>query len=107
MSHTLLEGGGAAGAAAPPGDALAHIVAGKTRVLLALLTRHGLAGSRALFIDGDHPPDDFRRAIRNLPRMKPLPARGANVADIVQAQVLVVTPAALAAVQAHLLQDFS
>jgi ribosomal protein L4 len=89
------------------GGALAPIVEGKTRALEALLSRHGLAGKRVVFIDGPgHPPDAFRRAVRNIPRAKPLPATGANVQDIVGAEVLVVTPAAIDALCAHLLQDF-
>ena len=88
-------------------DALAPIVAGKTRALERLLALHGLTGKKVVFIDGPgHPPQAFRRAVSNLPRTKPLPAGGANVQDIVDAEVLVMTSAAVTAVTQHLLQDF-
>jgi ribosomal protein L4 len=86
--------------------ALAHIQDGKTRVLRGLLAAHGQDGRRVLFMDGDHPPEGFRRAIRNLAGSKPLPARGANVQDLLLHEVLVVTPAALDALAEHLGQDF-
>lgn len=111
LAMTVADSGAAAAAGANSSaaaeGALAPIVEGKTRALEALLARHGLVGKRVVFIDGPgHPPDAFRRAVRNIPRAKPLPAGGANVQDIVGAEVLVVTPAAIEALSAHLLLDF-
>ena len=124
-----------AGAAVVAERAAAAGDAGRTRSAVALLTRNGLtraaatatawtpngdgsgAPLRLLFLDaaaaavepqgrqrGGVPPS-FARATRNLRAVRSLPASAANVLDIVRAEVLVVTPAAVAALTAHLLDD--
>ncbi|HEX9646918.1 MAG TPA: 50S ribosomal protein L4 [Alphaproteobacteria bacterium] len=56
----------------------------------------------ALVIDGAEVNDNFRRAARNLPGLDVLPSQGANVYDILRSDLLVLTRAAVAALEARL-----
>jgi len=86
-------------------DALA-LPEAKTRAAVAALAAHGArAGARALFVDGGAPPPDFAAALRNVPGAKALAAVGANVRDVVLAERIFVTPAALAALTARLTRE--
>ena len=72
----------------------------KTKDLLARLTALGLAD--ALIIDGIAVDENFARAARNLPKIDVLPSQGANVYDILRRKQLVLTKAAVAALEARL-----
>ena len=72
----------------------------KTRELLARLDKLGL--DNALVIDGMAVDENFARAARNLPRIDVLPSQGANVYDILRRKQLVLTKAAVAALEARL-----
>ena len=72
----------------------------KTKVLAGQLSKLGL-GSRALVIDGDAVNDTFRKASANLVGVDVLPAVGANVYDIVKADTLVLTRAAVEKLEAR------
>jgi len=56
----------------------------------------------ALVIDGAALDDNFRRAARNLPGLDVLPSAGANVYDILRRDLLVLTKAAVEALEARL-----
>ena len=56
----------------------------------------------ALVIDGVALDDNFRRAARNLPGLDVLPSAGANVYDILRRDLLVLTKAAVEALEARL-----
>lgn len=74
--------------------------AGRTRDLAAKL--RALGWSSALIVD--HQVDgDFARASRNLPRIDVLPTEGANVYDILNHDLLVVTTAGVEALKQRLL----
>jgi large subunit ribosomal protein L4 len=72
----------------------------RTKDLLARLTALGLAD--ALIIDGMAVDENFARAARNLPKIDVLPSQGANVYDILRRKQLVLTKAAVAALEARL-----
>ena len=115
-----------AAAVAQVGDGGGGSLSGKTKDLVALLEARGwLPGQDVpstdvavsasykrhvrgglLFIDGDAVPDSFARAVSNIGRCKALPARGANVLDIVRSDNLVLTTEALTRLTGFLLQDF-
>jgi len=74
----------------------------KTRAAVAALAALGVPEhKRVLFIDGGNPSHNFATALRNVPGAKALAQLGANVRDIVLADRLFVTPAALEALRAR------
>jgi len=101
------EGAGDAGKAGDAGDAGKADGAGgaaasaRTRDARAMLAAHGAWGRRVLFIDGGAVPRAFAAALANVPRASALPALGANVAAVVAAERLFLTPAALRALEAR------
>ena len=72
----------------------------KTKALSGRLTKLDL-GRRALFIDGDAVDAGFRQASANLIGVDSLPAIGANVYDILRADSLVLTRAAVEKLEAR------
>ena len=72
----------------------------KTKDILGSLKTLGL--ENALFIDGDVLDVNFKRATANLPHIDVLPQMGANVYDIVRCDRLVLTKAAVEALQSRL-----
>ena len=71
----------------------------KTKALAARFTGLGLAN--ALIIDGAQVDQGFASAARNLPNVDVLPVQGINVYDILRRQKLVLTKAALDALEAR------
>ena len=77
----------------------ASLEAAKTK---ALQTRFGKLGlSSALIIDGVELDDNFCRAARNIPNIDVLPVQGINVYDILRRHTLVLTKAAVEALEAR------
>ena len=72
---------------------------GKTKALAGQLQKLGL--SKALFIDGDAINVSFAKASSNLVGINVLPAVGANVYDILRADALVLTRAAVEKLEAR------
>ena len=72
---------------------------GKTRALQTNFEKLGLAN--ALIIDGAEVEASFRLAARNIPNIDVLPVQGINVYDILRRQTLVLTRAALEALEAR------
>jgi large subunit ribosomal protein L4 len=72
----------------------------KTKELAQRLDKLGLGS--ALLIDGAEIDGNFARAARNIPGIDVLPQQGANVYDILRREVLVLTKAAVAALEARL-----
>ena len=72
---------------------------GKTKVLASQFGT--IAEKRALVIDGDVVDTSFARAASNLHRIDVLPAMGANVYDILRADTLVLTRAAVEQLEAR------
>ncbi len=72
----------------------------KTGALAKRLSTLGWAS--ALIIDGAEVDQSFRRASANIPRVDVLPSQGANVYDILRHDTLVLTKAAVAALEARL-----
>ncbi|WP_188237330.1 50S ribosomal protein L4 [Sphingopyxis sp. LK2115] len=72
----------------------------KTKLLADKLGKLAL-GNRALFIDGDAVHESFAMASANLIGVDALPAIGANVYDIVRADTLVLTRAAVEKLEAR------
>ena len=70
---------------------------GKTKGLLAQFGR--LAWTNTLIIDGAELEDGFARAARNIPHIDVLPVQGINVYDILRRKKLVLTKAAVAALE--------
>jgi large subunit ribosomal protein L4 len=68
---------------------------GKTRGLKDRF--HKLEWTNALIIDGAEIQDGFARAARNIPHIDVLPVQGINVYDILRRKTLVLTKAAIAA----------
>jgi large subunit ribosomal protein L4 len=60
-----------------------------------------LAWSSALIIDGAEVDKNFANAARNIPQIDVLPVQGINVADILRRRKLVLTKAALEALEAR------
>lgn len=77
----------------------AELAEPKTKALLANFTKLGLTS--ALIIDGVEPQANFSLAARNLPEIDVLPIQGLNVYDILRREKLVLTKAALAALEAR------
>ena len=72
---------------------------GKTAVLKTQFAK--LAWTNALIIDGAELHDGFARAARNLPNIDVLPVQGINVYDILRRKKLVLTKAAIVALEAR------
>ncbi|MCB1506230.1 MAG: 50S ribosomal protein L4 [Hyphomicrobiaceae bacterium] len=77
----------------------AAVEGGKTRELRDRLAKLSL--ENALFIDGSDVEIGFARAARNLPNIDVLPVQGINVYDILRRKKLVLTKAAVAALEAR------
>ena len=71
----------------------------KTKALAAQFEKLGLAN--ALIIDGAEIEENFGRAARNIPNIDVLPVQGINVYDILRRQKLVLTKAAVEALEAR------
>ena len=72
----------------------------KTAALVKRLA--ALGWGRALVIDGAEVDGNFRRAAANIPGLDVLPSQGANVYDILRADTLALTKAAVEALEARL-----
>ncbi len=72
---------------------------GKTKALQTTFENLGLAN--ALIIDGAEVEASFRLAARNIPNIDVLPVQGINVYDILRRHTLVLTKAALEALEAR------
>jgi large subunit ribosomal protein L4 len=77
----------------------ASVADGKTKVLRERFAALGLAN--ALIIDGAEIEANFRLAARNIPDIDVLPVQGINVYDIMRRTKLVLTKAALDALEAR------
>ena len=77
----------------------AAVEGGKTKALVAAFARHGLAN--ALIVDGAALDAGFARAARNVPNVDVLPVAGINVYDILRRGKLVLTRAAVEALEAR------
>jgi large subunit ribosomal protein L4 len=71
----------------------------KTKALVARFQKLGLGN--ALFIGGQEIEANFRMASRNLPNIDVLPIQGINVYDILRREKLVLTKAAIEALEAR------
>ena len=71
----------------------------KTKMLKDQFAQLGLAN--ALIVDGAELQDNFRLAARNIPHIDVLPIQGINVYDILRRDTLVLTKAALDALEAR------
>ena len=80
--------------------AKAHSEDGKTKSLKTSLAKLGLTS--ALVIDGAEPEVKFQLAARNIPQIDVLPVQGINVYDILRRERLVLTKAAIEALEARL-----
>jgi large subunit ribosomal protein L4 len=72
---------------------------GKTKALQSHLDKLGL--KNALFIDGAEVDAGFQLAARNIPDIDVLPVQGINVYDILRRHTLVLTKAAVEALEAR------
>lgn len=73
---------------------------GKTKELASVIK--DLGWKRALIIDGAEVNENFARAARNIDGLDVLPSAGANVYDILRRDTLVLTKAAVEALEARL-----
>jgi large subunit ribosomal protein L4 len=71
----------------------------KTKALAAQFEKLGLAN--ALIVDGATIEENFGRAARNIPNIDVLPVQGINVYDILRRHKLVLTKAAIEALEAR------
>jgi len=71
----------------------------KTKTLIAQFAK--LGWSNALIIGGAQVDENFGRAARNIPNIDVLPVQGINVYDILRRQKLVLTKAAVEALEAR------
>ncbi len=71
----------------------------KTKALLANFAKLGL--TNALIIDGTELEVNFALAARNIPQIDVLPVQGINVYDILRREKLILTKAALDALEAR------
>jgi large subunit ribosomal protein L4 len=78
----------------------AKLAESKTKSLKGHFARLGVAN--ALVIDGSEIDNGFRLAARNIPNIDVLPIQGINVYDILRRNTLVLTRAALDALEARL-----
>jgi large subunit ribosomal protein L4 len=76
------------------------VAEGKTKTLVASLAKLGF-GKTALVIDGDAVDNSFALASANLYGINVMPAVGANVYDILKAETLVLTRAAVEKLEAR------
>jgi large subunit ribosomal protein L4 len=76
------------------------VAEGKTKTLVASLAKLGF-GKTALVIDGDMVDNSFALASANLHGINVMPAVGANVYDILKAETLVLTRAAIEKLEAR------
>jgi large subunit ribosomal protein L4 len=72
---------------------------GKTKALRQKFAKLGL--TNALFIDGAELEPSFTMAARNIPNIDVLPVQGINVYDILRRRKLVLTKAAVEALEAR------
>jgi large subunit ribosomal protein L4 len=72
----------------------------KTKKMVAAFGKLGL--SSAVIVDGPEFDTGFQRAARNIPHIDLLPVAGFNVLDVLRRQKLVLTKAALAALEERL-----
>ena len=72
----------------------------KTKALAGVFGKNGWNG-KVLVIDGDAVEDGFRKASGNLPGVNVMPAAGANVYDILNHDMLVLTKAAVEKLEAR------
>ncbi|MBM3521152.1 MAG: 50S ribosomal protein L4, partial [Alphaproteobacteria bacterium] len=77
----------------------AEVAGNKTKALAAAFAKLGL--SNALIIDGAQLNEGFAKAARGLPNIDVLPIQGINVYDILKRQKLVLTKAAVEALEAR------
>ena len=77
----------------------AELAEGKTKALRESFKKASL--SNALIIDGAEVHEKFASAARNLPQIDVLPVQGVNVYDIMRRQKLVLTKAAVEALEAR------
>ena len=77
----------------------AQLEEGKTKTLRASFEKAAL--KNALIIDGAEPQTKFAAAARNLPEIDVLPIQGVNVYDIMRREKLVLTRAAVEALEAR------
>jgi large subunit ribosomal protein L4 len=77
----------------------AEIEEAKTKALRLTLEKAAL--KNALIIDGAEVPEKFAAAARNLPDIHVLPVQGVNVYDIMRREKLVLTKAAVEALEAR------
>ncbi len=70
---------------------------GKTKALTSQLSGLGLAN--ALFVGGQQIDENFARAAKNIPLIDVLPVQGINVYDILRRDTLVLTKAAVEALE--------
>ncbi len=77
----------------------AELAEAKTKALAASFAKSGLGN--ALIVDGQEPQANFCLAARNIPQIDILPVQGINVYDIVRREKLVLTRAALDALEAR------
>ncbi len=75
----------------------AEVTEAKTKALIAKLSALGL--TNALIIDGATPQVGFRLAARGIPQIDVLPIQGINVYDILRRDTLVLTRAAVSALE--------
>jgi large subunit ribosomal protein L4 len=77
----------------------ASVTDGKTKALRENFEKLGL--TNALIIDGAAVDANFAQAARNIPDIDVLPVQGINVYDILRRHTLVLTRAALTALEAR------
>jgi large subunit ribosomal protein L4 len=77
----------------------AKVAEPKTKVLLQNFVKIGLKS--ALIVDGAEPETNFALAARNIPQIDVLPIQGLNVYDILRREKLVLTRAAVEALEAR------
>lgn len=77
----------------------AKVAEAKTKGLKASFAKLGLTS--ALIVDGAEPEPNFELAARNIPQIDVLPIQGINVYDILRREKLVLTKAAIDALEAR------
>jgi large subunit ribosomal protein L4 len=77
----------------------ASMAAPKTKLLIESLEK--LGATNALIVDGAELDDSFAKAARNIPNIDVLPIQGINVYDILRRRKLVLTRAAILALEAR------
>lgn len=77
----------------------ARLEAPKTKALKELFTKRGL--TNALIVDGAEVEANFALAARNIPNIDVLPVQGINVYDMLRRETLVLTKAAVDALEAR------